>query len=67
MRFVIPLNDLTWTWIAMNYQLKEDRFFMTGRKRVEWWRLVPSFTIINECPVLELSMAWKPSDRIGAW
>ena len=46
---------------------KRRQFFMTGRKRVEWWRLVPSPAIINECPMLELSGAWEPSDRTGAW
>ena len=58
MRSVIPLNDLTWTWTAMNYHPKEDRFFMIGRKRVEWWldkaRLVDIRTRLNFGGMIEV-------------
>ena len=50
-----------------SYQIRKFRFQRLKNKTIQWWRLLSSPANLNEFHSMELSWAWEPTYREGAW
>ena len=63
----IASNGLSWKWMGVRGRRKEGWLLLRAKRIYQWWRLSVSPAKSNESPMLELSGAWEPLDRAGAW